>query len=303
MPRAGASQYSLESPDPAYVDLRYRDCFWPTRRYEDRCDRIALGALLPGTGDRLMEVGAGFGRLADEYTGYREVVLLDLSGVQLDAARETFRDDPRYSIVEGDAFHLPFPDTSFDTVVCVRVIHHFDDPSAAVAEMARVLRPGGVLVLESSNKRNLKAIALYLLHRQRESPFEPGSQRAQDTHFLPARLRGRASTSAGSDPPEPPAKWDATTDVDHAPRDLRRWLRAAGLRIEATRSVGLFRLPAVTRHVPLGLLTALERTLQAPLASVTPGPSIFLRAIRVGAPAAADQPAAAPDGDRAQQRG
>lgn len=280
MSSTSVSPYSLESPDPAYVDLSYRDLFWPSRPYEDRCDRMALEALMPRTGDRLIEVGAGFGRLGDEYTGYREAVLLDLSGVQLDAARERLRDNPRYVVVAGDAFHLPFPDASFDTVVCVRVIHHFDDPSGAIAEMGRVLRPGGILVLESSNKRNLKAIALYLLRRQKESPLKRGSQRAQDTHFLPAALRRGPNNRSPSTASGPSAKWDATTDVDHAPVDLRRWLRAAGLRIEATRAVGLFRVPLVTHHVPLRLLTALERALQEVLAPVTPGPSIFFRAVR-----------------------
>jgi len=283
MSHAADGPYSLEAPDPAYTDLRYRDCFWANRTYEDRCDRIALRALMPRTGKRLIEVGAGFGRLADEYTGYSEVVLLDLSGVQLDAARERLRDDSRYTMVEGDAFHLPFPDASFDTVVCVRVIHHFEDPRAAIAEMARVLRPGGALVLESSNKRNLKAIALFLLRRQRESPFKPGSQREKDAHFLPAILRRRpkgrpALAAAGT-----ATRWSATTGLDHAPSDIRGWLGAEGLRIEATRNAGLFRLPSVTHHVPLRLLTALERTLQAVLAPVTPGPSIFVRAIRLEA--------------------
>lgn len=280
MSDTSATPLSPMVPDPDYGDLRYRDSFWPSRAYEDCCDRIALEALLPRTGDRLIEVGAGFGRLADEYSGYREVVLLDLSGVQLAAARERLGDDPRYVTVEGDAFHLPFPDASFDAAVCVRVIHHFDDPRAAIAEMARVLRPGGVLVLESSNKRNLKAIALYLLRRQRESPFRPGSQAETDAYFLPRIVRMRRRSRAASDPAAPVAPWWPTTGVDHAPGDLRRWLQAAGFRIDATRTVSLFRLRPATRRVPLPLLIALERALQSLLAPVTPGPSIFLRAVR-----------------------
>jgi len=62
-----------------YEDLGYRDVFWAGRSYEDACDRIALRALLPPDGTRLIEVGAGFGRLAGEYAAYREVVLLDSS--------------------------------------------------------------------------------------------------------------------------------------------------------------------------------------------------------------------------------
>jgi SAM-dependent methyltransferase len=277
---AGAGSRSPKEPDPAYTDLRYRDLFWSRRAYEDRCDRIALRSLLPRTGDRLIEVGAGFGRLADEYNGYREVVLLDLSGVQLDAARERFGGDPRYSVVEGDAFHLPFPDHSFDAVVCVRVIHHFDDPAPAIAEMARVLRPGGVLVLESANKRNLKAIAVYLLRRRGESPFRAGSQREANAYIVPDSIRRRLDSRPSAVAAASAPRWSATTGFDHAPSDLRRWLQAAGLQVAATRSVGLFRADAVSRHVPLKLLAAMERAQQVLLARLTPGPSIFVRAVR-----------------------
>ena len=75
--RSGDS--GLETTLLAFADLAYRDAFWPQRRYEDACDRIALRAFLPRAGGRLIEVGAGFGRLVDEYAGYREVVLLDPS--------------------------------------------------------------------------------------------------------------------------------------------------------------------------------------------------------------------------------
>jgi ubiquinone/menaquinone biosynthesis C-methylase UbiE len=48
---------------------------------------------------------------------------------------------------EGDAEHLPFPDASFDTVVSELALCSIPRPAAAVAEMARVLRPGGSLLL------------------------------------------------------------------------------------------------------------------------------------------------------------
>jgi len=258
--------------DPAFADMRYRDLFWPSRRYEDQCDRIALRALLPPTGGSVVELGAGFGRLANEYTGYEKSVLLDLSGVQLDAARERLRDDPRYDVVEGDIFHLPFPDASFDAVVCIRVIHHFQDPRPAIAEMARVLRPGGTLVLEAANKRNLKAIALYLLHRQRVSPFGRGSVAASNATFLPRSASAGQAGDAGH--------WQATTDFDHTPADIRTWLEAAGLEPRATRTVSNFRLPLLARHLPVSLLVALERVAQPVLAPLTPGPSIFFKAVR-----------------------
>jgi hypothetical protein len=56
-----------EAPAPPIYDLSYRDEFWASRDYEDRCDRLALRALLPASGGHLLDLGAGFGRLVDEY--------------------------------------------------------------------------------------------------------------------------------------------------------------------------------------------------------------------------------------------
>src|SRR4051794_35997926 len=151
---------------PEY-DLAYRDVFWSTRDYEDLCDRAAIQALLPRGGGRLIEVGAGFGRLVDEYAGYREVVLFDSSEALLDAGRERLSSDPRLEFVLGDAHALPFPDASFDAVVRVRVAHHFADAGRVFREFARVLRPGGVLVLEFANKQHVKSVVKYALRRQR----------------------------------------------------------------------------------------------------------------------------------------
>jgi SAM-dependent methyltransferase len=142
-------------PHATYEDLGYRDVFWSARSYEDACDRVALRALLPFRRGRLIEVGAGFGRLADEYAGFDDVVLLDSSDVHVEAARQALEGDARISVELGDALALPHPDASFDVAVCVRVMHHFSDPGPLIAELGRVVRPGGTVVLESANKRNL----------------------------------------------------------------------------------------------------------------------------------------------------
>ena len=246
----GIEPPSPERPLATYEDLGYRDLFWAARRYEDACDRIAIRALLPPSGDRLIEVGAGFGRLAGEYQGYGEVVLLDSSEVHVAAAREALASDARIQVVLGDARALPYPDGYFDTTVCVRVLHHFADPGPVLAELGRVTRPGGVVVLEYANKRNLKSIARRVLGRQTWSPFELGSVEYKPFHF------------------------------DHAPVGIRRALLRADLRIESMRSASLFRLPPLTRRLPLSLLVAAEGRLQAPLGPITPGPSVFLRARR-----------------------
>ena len=238
------------SADIAEYDLRYRDVFWASRGYEDRCDRIAIRALLPPKGARLLEVGAGFGRLADEYAGYASVVLFDASQALLDAARERLGTDERFTLVLGDAHHLPFEDASFDTVVCVRVMHHFVDPEAVFSEFARLLKPGGSLVMEFANKRHLKAIARWATRRQRWSPFGDAAHEYLPLHF------------------------------DRSPREIARLLRGAGLHIGPRRAVSLFRMGALTRRVSPAVLAGLERRLQAPLGPLALGPSVYLRATR-----------------------
>ena len=212
--------------------------------------------MLPPAGERLIEVGSGFGRLADEYKGYSEVVLLDSSRVHVEAALEALGQDPRFHVTLGDALALPFPDGYFDAAVCVRVLHHFREPGPILAELGRVIRPGGSLVLEYANKRNLKSIARRLLGRQSWSPFEPGAIQYKPFHY------------------------------DHAPVSIRRSLRAAGFTVERMRSVSLFRLPGLTRRLPPDALARLEAPLQEPLGSITPGPSVFVLARRSMAPGA-----------------
>jgi ubiquinone/menaquinone biosynthesis C-methylase UbiE len=200
----------------------------------------------------LIEVGAGFGRLAIEYGGYGHVVLLDSSEVHVAAARERLGRDPRYTVALGDALALPFAAGEFDTAVCVRMLHHFEDPGPVLAELGRVVRPGGALVLEFANKRNLKAVARRVLGLQSWSPFDPGSVAYRAHHF------------------------------DHAPMSVSRSLRSAGFTVERARTVSLFRVPALCRRMPAGLLARAESHLQEPLGSLTPGPSVFLLARRTG---------------------
>jgi len=249
--RRGSASGEPADPHPlaTYEDLEYRDRFWPGRRYEDACDRIALRALLPRSGS-LIEVGAGFGRLSDEYDAFERVVLLDSSAVHTAAAIEALRGDLRIEVRLGDALALPFADGEFDVAACVRVLHHFADPGPLIAEIGRVVRPGGVIVIEYANKRNLKSIARRLLGRQNWSPFAAGSVAYKAHHY------------------------------DHAPVSVRRALRAAGFSVERTRTASLFRLPGLTRRVSPTLLARLESPLQRPLGSITPGPSVFVRARR-----------------------
>ena len=157
-----------------YEGSDYRTRFWEGqgRNYEDRVERIALRRLMPPTGNTLIEIGAGFGRLADEYLGYQKVVLFDYSRSLLREAQAQLGDDPRFIYVAGNWYQMPFVAGLFDTMVQIRTLHHAADVPALFQQLARVARPNGRYILEFANKQNLKAILRYGLRRQEWSPFD-----------------------------------------------------------------------------------------------------------------------------------
>ncbi|GAB7010144.1 class I SAM-dependent methyltransferase [Halorubrum trueperi] len=92
--------------------------------------------------ERLLDVGGGSGRAAAALTG-PEITVVDVSLGMLARAREV-RGLPA---VAGDAGRLPFRDASVDAVTVVDAFHHFPGQEAAIREAARVIAPGGVLVV------------------------------------------------------------------------------------------------------------------------------------------------------------
>src|SRR5687768_9820421 len=166
----------MAEPTPVcdYEGSDYRQRFWEGQRsYEDRVERIALRHFLPAKGSTLIDIGAGYGRLANEYDGYQKVVLFDYSRSLLREAQQRLGRDPRFLYVAGNWYQMPFVAGLFQTMVQVRTIHHAADVPALFQELARIARPGGCYVLEFANKQNVKAILRYLLRRQQWSPFSP----------------------------------------------------------------------------------------------------------------------------------
>jgi SAM-dependent methyltransferase len=103
-----------------------------------------------GPGARVLEVGCGPGRLAIRLAREHglDVTGLDLDPGMIDRARANAaasRDGggPEPSFVVGDVASLAFADRSFDLVVSTLSMHHWGDPAAGLAEIGRVLRPGG----------------------------------------------------------------------------------------------------------------------------------------------------------------
>ena len=114
----------------------------------------AAAFLLPDlkTGMRLLDVGCGPGSITRglaERLAPGEVIGLDLSAETLTAARQdaAARGISNLRYEEGSVYALPFADASFDAVFAHQVLQHLRQPDAAIAEMLRVLRPGGLIAV------------------------------------------------------------------------------------------------------------------------------------------------------------
>ncbi len=228
-----------------YGDSTYRQDFWEGqgRDYEDAVERRVLKQLLPAHGIRLLEIGAGFGRITNEYSMFRQVVLLDYSIEQLQYARRKFG-DVGYMYVAADAYHMPFQPGVFDAATMIRVIHHFENVPAVLRQIRDVLADDGMFVLEFANKRNLKAMlrGLFRLNEWNPHTLEPVEFVELNFNFHPAYMRSQ---------------------VTRLGFDVRRAV-----------PVSWFRLGILKRSLPTRLLTELDMLLQRSGWAISP--SVFL---------------------------
>jgi SAM-dependent methyltransferase len=113
-------------------------------------------------GQRVLEIGPGLGTdHAEMARAGARLVALDLTSRHLELTRKRFElEGLRAEAVRGDAERLPFPAGSFDAVYSFGVIHHTPDMPAAVEEIRRVLRPGGLALLGLYHRHS----AFYWIH-------------------------------------------------------------------------------------------------------------------------------------------
>jgi ubiquinone/menaquinone biosynthesis C-methylase UbiE len=238
-----------------YTDSDYQTSFWDQggRAYEDQAEGVALRRLLPASGKLLLELGAGAGRNTSRYHGFERIVLLDYSHTQLEQAQARLGRSERYVFVAADVYRLPFVPSLFETATMIRTLHHMTNAPLALRQVRQVLQPGAAFILEFANKRNLKAILRYLLHRQTWNPFK-----LEPVEF-------------------------SALNFDFHPQAVRQWLVESGFAVQRQLTVSHFRMGLFKRLIPLKMLLAMESTLQLTGNWWQLTPSVFVRACAVGA--------------------
>lgn len=111
--------------------------------------RSAVDVINKSTG-RVLEVGVGTGLSLPRYAKHLEIVGIDLAPEMLEKARERVAEQKLAHVTglhEMDASKLTFADASFDTVVAMYVMTVVPDPESVMRELARVVKPGGQVLL------------------------------------------------------------------------------------------------------------------------------------------------------------
>ncbi len=147
------------------------------RGYHALIDELELSVVEPyAKNKRVLEAGCGTGLILERIDRVAsEAIGVDLSRGMLGHARER-----GLSVVQASVTALPFADSSFDTVCSFKVLAHVPDIDAALAELVRVTRPGGHLVLEFYNRLSLRYAARALAGARRIG-------RAHDEDDIPTR--------------------------------------------------------------------------------------------------------------------
>ncbi len=239
-----ADQYD----DPKY---NYQD-YWAGREYEHAAEGMALKRLLKGQHFKhAVDVGGGYGRLSKFLTTFADkVTLAEPSQQQLDFAKIYLKDTPQVEQKMLQAADLKMPDDSVDLILVVRVLHHLPDPLPEFKEIARMLKPGGIFILEFAN----------------------------DAHFLNRIRYGIRGKKVPKTPVDISTKKAAKIPfVNHHPKMIIELLNKAGLEVETALSGSNLRSPALKKILGKNIRIGLEKVLQPMLAPLYFGPSVWLR--------------------------
>ncbi len=235
-----------------YNGYDYKKIFWEDadREYEDQADRMAIRKLLPKRMEKFADIGGGYGRLANVYLKRaRKVYLFDYSKTELEQAKEIYGD--KIETKAGDIYKLPFKDNELDGLMMVRVTHHLEDMNKAMSELYRVLKPGGVAVIEVANKRTLPKMVRYVTGRSKVNPFDK-----KVANYKEIGENGF---------------------YNYHPKYVEEIFAKTGFKTERVLSVSNFRSGALKKVFGTNRLVKMEKSAQQLLAPIRFAPSIYYK--------------------------
>ncbi len=235
-----------------YNGYDYKKIFWEDtdRKYEDMADRMAIRRLLPQQMDTFVDIAGGYGRLADEYLSRaKSATLFDYSKTELAQAREMYGD--KIKTQPGDIYDLPFKDDSFDALMMVRATHHFKEMQKVSDELYRILKPGGIAVIEVANKKTLPKMVRYWTKKSEINPF------SRDVAHLK----------------------DLNSDgfYNYHPKYIEEVFQKSGFKIKKVLSVSNFRSAKLKNIFGTKNLVRMEKVAQKVLAPIRFAPSIYYK--------------------------
>ena len=235
-----------------YNGYDYKKIFWEDadRKYEDMADRMAIRKLLPKEMENFVDIAGGYGRLADEYIPRsKSATLFDYSQTELDDAKKKY--GKKLNTVQGDIYKLPFKENEFTALLMVRATHHFKDMDKVLAELYRILQPGGVAVIEVANKKTLPRMMRYWRGKTDISPFDRSVANLSDV--------------------------DKDGFYNYHPKYMEDLFRSTGFKIEKVLSVSNFRSARMKKVFGNKNLIRMEKVAQKALAPIRFAPSIYYR--------------------------
>lgn len=227
--------------------------YWISRNYENQAENIAINRLLKNKYfDVAVDIGGGYGRLAVLLEKYaNKVYLTDPSKRQLQLASTFLLDHDKIKKKIMSASKLDFTDSSVDLVNMVRVMHHIYDPKQEFKEIYRILKPGGIAIIEMANYDHFVHRVKFFLQFKK-------------LPTLPVDIRSTENRKNGE-----------ILFVNHNPETVKQQLINTGFVVEDVLSVSNLRNSLIKKVVPLNVLLVIEAKLQKILSKIYFGPSIF----------------------------
>lgn len=226
--------------------------YWDSRTYEHLAEVSVIKNMLSGMHVRdAVDIGGGYGRLSvilDQFAN--NTILLESSQQQLDIARDFLNEYSHITLTKNITPTLDLGDASMDIALMVRVMHQYSEPKEVLKEVYRILKPGGVFVLEFANQTHLKNRILSILSG-RSLSFEPVSVSTQDDNAIPF--------------------------VNHHPKTVLELVESIGFSVESKQSVSLFRSKVIKSIFAPELLSVADQIARPFVSAFDCGPSVFLK--------------------------